>query len=254
MDFVCFGVPPEDPDFRQGYWLQAYLMTMSVHRADPSSRVVFLTGPDVEVSKKIPFDAVERFAGDAAELMIWRTRAWIHHLQANPAARTVFLDPDILVQRAPEGAFAGDFDIGLTWNRPQGDIEHKINSGVVFCPPGGRATAFLDRILDGMAGMTRERRRWLGEQEAIARLLPPGTFDGVPPPQATVDGIRVRLLPCAEWNYFPTIGAFYGGPEPSPDSFRASPYAAPLVHFKGYRKNHMLMYAQSVLGIELPES
>jgi hypothetical protein len=126
-----------------------------------------------------------------------------------------------------------------------------INGGLILVGPGDAGRTFFQRTLacyDALVArshlpeiFTLDLRAWWGDQFAWALMLDIRTFMAPPPQALNVDGIRVRLLPAADYNFTPISGKPY-----SPE-FLASRH---FLHFKGNRKEMQETYLAHMRQID----
>lgn len=135
--------------------------------------------------------------------------------QWNDQHPVVLLDMDCLVARDLNGAFRGDFDIGLT------SREHPtqpIQNGAMYFAPGSRSAAL--RMLKKTLALTSDW--WGSDQEALAAAV------GHIPRVHRVEqrfGVRLAFLPCENYNF----SAKTGVPKATPKRL--------VYHFKGDTKH-----------------
>lgn len=209
------------------------LMFRSALRTHPGARATILTDHTTDLSRlTTPFTRSEHPVR-AESLMLDRTLAQLAFVEAAPPARgIVLLDSDMLVTGSLQHLFDEDFDVALTW---RDNPLMPINGGLILVQQR-RASAtrsFFERYL----ALYRERYAaesgWYGDQFALRDLV------GIPNdayPRNTLidrDGIRVRLLPCAEYNFSPR----------NRTRSVIRPLRGPRVlHFNGSRKRLMPLY------------
>ena len=219
------------------------------------SRVVLLTGAGAAAAGWQGFDQVIEVAVDPNRLMYSRMQAYRDLCRdgqlRGPAS---FLDTDIFVVRDPAAVFDGGFDVALTYRRHPAFHHMPINEGVILAAHGASREAvrffdsclgLYDRLAENAAVRTRygfDVRHWRGGQLALAAFVGWRT----PPfaaPDATIDGVRVRFLPCDDYNHAVSAG----------DDF-ARLDAKRALHFKGGpAKSLMSSYARH-RGIGYPGS
>lgn len=243
MDIVCFFtvVPDKDPT---EYYALFSLMAASARRAIPGARIVVLTDQDSVIPDRLPHDVVFRSSGSNDDLMIAKLRAWRDYLRDTDYGNTVFIDPDVLVQRNPEVIFDGSADLMVTW-RFSGQ---PVNAGVLFVDGrGDRAMTvnFFDRCLEVAESLSAEDKTWGADQIALAAVTRLGEFGRTPPERLTLSGIRVRVLPCKMFNYSEPKVNRLPVLKPAPQ-----PY---FLHFKGIRKIVMRDFSSSILGMKVKD-
>src|SRR5205085_8851302 len=126
---------------------------------------------------------------------------------------SVLMDSDVVVNADPARVFTTEFDVGLTW-RPEFP-EAPFNGGVIFVGEGDGGRAFVAKALQCYEGLARHApvmksypqgiKAWWGDQFAWAALAGFRAFAERKQEALSVDGIRVRFFPCAEYNF--TIAA-----------------------------------------------
>jgi hypothetical protein len=150
----------------------------------------------------------------------------------------VLLDSDILVNGPLAPLLEQDFDVALTW---RDNPEMPINGG--FMVLQSRRPEDVRRFFRRYVQLYRARHAassdWYGDQFALRDLLalPTDAFGRVD--VVDVEGCRVRLLPCARYNFSPR------------NRTRAvlRPLHGPTVlHFNGSRKRLMLLYSNAHLS------
>lgn len=134
------------------------------------------------------------------------------------AGPVLFLDTDVHLNRPFTPVFTGDFDVGLTYRNEIGQWHMPINEGVMLASSG--AAPALRRFFDTTLGLyetlaaieaPRARygfdiRKWRGGQLSLAKFI-----DWARPPLApelrTIAGVRIKFLPCTEYNHTVRKGA-----------------------------------------------
>jgi len=250
IDLVVFHadlpVAPSGVHGRIDYLAVAALSFEAAARRAPQARRVLLTDERTQVPQTIGAHEVVRQPIGLDRLMYERMRVQEDYLAARPAERaTVFMDVDIVTNRDPAGIFAEDFDVGLTWR-----IEHPdapVNGGLIFVGPGERGLAFFGaarRCYDALAAdarlatlFERDLRAWWGDQLALGLMVGYRHFAAALPPSMSVDGTRLRFLPCAEYNFTPDPN---GRDKPG---LLASRF---FLHFKGNRKPLQARYLEQL--------
>jgi hypothetical protein len=176
---------------------------------------------------------------DPDRVMFSRMLSQIDYLDRRAATDDVaFVDSDMIINASLATVFAEDFDIALSYrNNP----EMPINGGVIFVK-GGRAAAaarLLRRVCQSYADKFFAQAHWWGDQRALIDVIGHDRFARRTSDRLTVDGVKVRLLPCERYNFSPE------------NELRA--IARPLrdkviLHFKGERKRLMPLYWQAHLA------
>jgi hypothetical protein len=214
----------------------------SAERRAPRARRVLLTDERTRWADGLRVHEVRRLAVDPTRLMYERMRAQQAYLASRPAGSCVaFMDSDVVVNRDPAPIFAADFDVGLTWRR--GFPDAPFNGGMLFVRAGDAGERFFAHArscYDALADSSdvaslfpRDLRSWWGDQFAIAilagfRECGERVTDGL-----QVDGIKLRFLPCTEYNFTLEAGVAY---EPTDLARRY------FLHFKGNRKSLQAQY------------
>lgn len=142
---------------------------------------------------------------------------------------TVLADIDCLIARSLDGAFDGQFDLGLT-SRPHDSA--RINNGAMYLG-GNKAgvAAFFKQALEYCGD------HWGGDQEAISRAAEP-----IPPGHGNMqtedhNGLRLRFLPMLNYAVSPDAEGI--------KHVNANPF---IIHFKGLKcKPWMKTYAQKFI-------
>lgn len=246
VDLVLFHVDlPAAPSGLHGridYKAVAALSFEAAKRRAPQARRILLTDEQTTVPDELGVQDIIRSPINRDRLMYERMRAQERYLTARPADRaTVFMDVDIVPNRDPAEIFAEDFHVGLTW-RPEFP-DAPINGGLIFVGPGEAGRAFFqqsircyDALADG-SGLSllfdRDVRAWWGDQYALALMVDYRHFVSREHDAVAVDGARVRLFPCADYNFTPEAGQSYSA------DFLASRH---FLHFKGNRKEMQAQY------------
>ena len=176
---------------------------------------------------------------DPDRVMLSRMQSQIEYLERRAADHDVaFVDSDMIINASLGAVFSQDFDLALTY---RDEPEMPINGGVIFVK-GGRAPAaasFLRQVCDCYASKFAGQAHWWGDQRALIDVLGHERFAKRTADVFSVAGVKVRLLPCEQYNFSPE------------NKFRA--IAAPLsdkviLHFKGERKRLMPLYWQAHLA------
>ena len=248
IDLVLFHVDLPASSGMGDYLAVARLsFEAAAHRA-PQARRLLLTDERTAVPDGLGAHEVLRRPLDPALLMYERMRAQELYLAERPAGRaTVFMDVDVVPNRDPAGIFAEDFDVGLTWRNDVPDAP--INGGLILVGPGEAGLAFFRetrRCYDALAANARLRslvdrdlRAWWGDQFAFAAMAGYRSFAATPPQAMRVAGAKLRLFPCADFNFTPEPGPSYAA------DFLASRW---FLHFKGNRKPMQAQYLAHMRG------
>ncbi len=242
IDLVVFHIDLPASSGATDYLAVAALSFEAAERRAPRARRILLTDERTTVPENLHAHAVVRVPIDAGRLMYERMRAQELYLAERPVGRaTVFMDVDVVPNRDPAGIFAEEFDVGLTW---RGDVpDAPINGGLIFVGPGAAGRDFFRetrRCYDALAAdarlaplADRDLRAWWGDQFALAAMLGYRRLGEDPPRAIRVGGVRLRLFPCADYNFTPEPGQTYAA------DFLAGRW---FLHFKGNRKPMQAQY------------
>ena len=246
VDLVLFHVDlPAAPSGLHGridYMAVAALSFEAAKHRAPRARRVLLTDEHTQVPDELGVQEVIRTPINRDWLMYQRMHAQERYLAARPPGRaTVFMDVDVVPNRDPSDIFAEDFHVGLTWRAEFPDAP--INGGLIFVAPGAEGHAFFQetiRCYDSLAAdrrltslFDRDLRAWWGDQYALALMVEYRRFASREHDAFGIGGARVRLFPCADYNFTPEAGSSYTA------DFLASRY---FLHFKGNRKAMQAQY------------
>jgi hypothetical protein len=240
VDLVSFHIDlpsaPSGVHEKTDYLAVAALSFEAAERKAPNARRILLTDEDTLVPEGIHAHEIIRYPLNREWPMYERMRMQERYLSTRPMGRaTVFMDVDIVTGRDPMEIFAEDFDIGLTW-RPEFP-DAPINGGLILAGPGDAARLFFQETLrcyDALAADSRltplwerDLRAWWGDQFALIHMIGYHDFMKRSANGIAIDGLRIRLFPCAEYNFTPEPGVNYTA------AFLASRH---FLHFKGNRK------------------
>ena len=210
----------------------------------PSARRILLTDENTRVPDSLPVDEVRRFPLDAQLPMFERMRVQEVYLRERDSRRSsVLMDSDVVVNDDPASIFAERFDIGLTW-RPE-FADAPFNGGMIFVAEGDGGRQFLAKSLacyEALAAdaaiashFPKSPKAWWGDQFALALLVGYRAYAERTGDTILVDGLRVRLFPCAEYNF--TL-------EPNRNYTRDELRRKRFIHFKGNRKALQSQYLE----------
>lgn len=240
VDLVLFHVDlpsaPSGLHEKTDYLAVAAMSFEAAERKAPNARRILLTDEATSVPEGIHAHEVIRYPLNREWPMYERMRMQERYLSTRPAGRaTVFMDVDVVTGRDPLEIFAEDFDIGLTW-RPEFP-DAPINGGLILAGSGDAARIFFQATLqcyDALAAdprlmplWERDLRAWWGDQFALILMIGYRDFIQRSAKGIGVNGLRIRLFPCADYNFTPEPGVNYTA------QFLASRY---FLHFKGNRK------------------
>ena len=134
---------------------------------------------------------------------------------------TVYIDGDAELRGSIDEIDTGDYDVGVTlrdrfeleseWHQEHFDIVKFVNAGVIFF----NFTPGTKRFLDRWEQLTEEVGN---DQMALNRLTCTENYPDLGSIE-TINGIRVKYFPCAEYNYY-----YFG---------EKSPMGVKIMHFKG---------------------
>jgi hypothetical protein len=205
---------------------------------------VLLTDTTTVVPSAVDAHEVRRCAMDARSPMFERMRVQRDFLLERASGRlTVFIDSDVVVNADPAAMFDQVFDVGLTW-RP-GMADAPFNGGVIAVAEGDAGARFFGQALAcyrDLAGDTalgshfsRPLAAWWGDQFALALSVGLREFAERAGEFMEIDGVRVRFLPCSEFNFTLEAGRTYELQELARKRF---------IHFKGNRKGMQAAYLE----------
>lgn len=208
-------------------------MFRSALRAHPGACATILTDPFTDLSPiSTPFLRSEHLIRRDS-LMLDRTLAQLAFFESSPPDQAlVFLDSDMLVTGSLAHLLDEDFDVALTWRE---NALMPINGGMIIVqrrrPEVVRA--FFHRYLALYRDHYLAESGWYGDQFALRDLVGL-TLDDYPRHQTLErDGCRLRLLPCAEYNFSPR----------NRTRSVIRPLRGPrVIHFNGSRKRLMRLY------------
>jgi hypothetical protein len=249
VDLVLFHVDlPRTPSGVHrpiDYMAVATMSFEAAMRRTPQTRRILLTDETTTVPDQLGASEVIRSPINRDRLMYERMRVQERYLAARaPGRATVFMDVDVVPNRDPADIFAEDFHVGLTWRENFPDAP--INGGLIFVASGDEGRRFFQETLrcyerlasDGRvkALFDQDLRAWWGDQYALAAMLDYREIASRSHDAIAVDGIRVRLFPCADYNFTPEAGNYSA-------EFLTSRY---FLHFKGNRKAMQAQYLNHI--------
>ena len=190
------------------------LESMRAARAQhPDAAIVLLTDMITDTSAIAGLARVARCDLDANFLMYSRMRSYrALAMTGKLTGAVLFLDTDVHLHRPFTPIFTGDFDVGLTYRNEVGQWHMPVNEGVMLASSG--AAPALRRFFDATLTLYEtlaatpaaharygfDVRRWRGGQLSLAKFI-----DWSTPPLAPdlrdIAGVRVKFLPCTEYNY-----------------------------------------------------
>ena len=204
----------------------AELLIRSVRKHMPKATIIQMT--DESTPRVMGTDVCVRKKRDMP-LMTYR----MAHMAHMPE-HTIFVDTDVMFREDVSGVFDQDFDVALTERRNQliiheGTLENvadtmPYNTGVMF----SKSRPFWEAAYHRAQRMGEPECNWFGDQLAVKETAESGAF-------------KVLELPCDTYNY-------------SPNSDKEDVSARKVLHFKGKRKEWMLLDKFLVLdGVEVPK-
>lgn len=185
-------------------------LTWATSIFNPEAQVLFVTNQDeAEPQAHCALRMVRLFTNSAAP-MLERVKAMAAYVESDAFDRdTAFLDTDAFPNRSFAPIFANEFDVGVTYRTTSGYMP--INEGVVFCRHANKAAvrrffeAYIatyehlieDPVIQAYYGNIE---RWRGGQLSLnaAALSERRPSAGV----SVLGGVRIRMLPCNEYNYW----------------------------------------------------
>jgi hypothetical protein len=182
---------------------------------------------------------VRRYRVDPDRITYSRVVAQVDYMQSLGVDSPVFfLDSDMIVNADLAPLSAEECDLALTYrNHP----EMPLNGGLILVRGGsaGRGARFLEHVRATYASQFSSSQHWWGDQLALIAAVGRKRFESRKEDLLTVDGVRIRLLPCAQYNF-------------SPDNrIRSISHELRdkcILHFKGERKRLMPLYWNTYLA------
>jgi hypothetical protein len=248
IDLVTFHITlPANPSGIHAPIDYMALIALSVESAAlraPDARRILITDEATAVPADIPFHEVRRYPIDSQRVMFERMRVQELYLRDREAGRlSVLMDSDVVVNADPAAVFTETFDVGLTW-RPQFP-DAPFNGGMIFVSEGSAGREFFSRAIacyEAFAASApvasmypRDLKSWWGDQFALALMVGYREYAERRGDTLSVDGLRVRLFPCADYNF-----VFEGATGYSPEELRRKFF----IHFKGNRKAMQVAYLE----------
>ncbi len=217
----------------------AMLFASALH-FHPGSKCTLLTSKETKVGNLDP--QIERVIFDIDPLSLMRDRmaSQLTFLRiCNYELPLLFLDCDILINRALTDVFAQQFDVGLTWRH---DKTMPFNGGVIFVnnTNPGRGTIFLEAVHKIFIEQNRHAAKWYGDQTALTEYFGLSPMQVSQQPPFEKDGCRYMFFPCSVYNFSPDY----------PVEILRRPNNKALIHFKGRRKILMTHYFDAHLRSE----
>lgn len=231
----CPGIPPAAGAAARWYWAMVALMFRSAREVMPSCRLIYGTHDPIAV----PLPGIEVLRTDLSDLPLMTAQCTLWHAAVERVSGPmVIVDHDVLFADTVVDAFDAACDIGLTWAlEPR--LPYPVNAGVLFARGGTPGTiAFFAQILASVTALAPELQQWYGDQAALSTIADAGRAGDPLPGPALRAGARVAYFDTRVWNFSPPYGETYTRPIP-----------ARIIHFKGKRKQFMIPYARSFLGL-----
>ncbi|HVQ12917.1 MAG TPA: hypothetical protein VMS40_04975 [Vicinamibacterales bacterium] len=202
-------------DVKHDHWLFDYRklashLTWAASTFNPCSRVVFVTGEDQPEPEAHCDLTTVRVTSDAAAPMFERVKSMAAYVASDAFDRdTAFLDTDAFPNRPLAPIFRDDFDIGVTYRTTPGYM--RLNEGVVFCRHASKdavrrffgsymATYEYLRSDPVIREYYGDIDRWRGGQLSLNAVALPEQITGSR--TWSTDGIRIRMFPCNDYNYW----------------------------------------------------
>jgi len=214
------------------------MMFRSAALFHPQMRGVVITSPDTSL-RGLKYRSIKHEVDvDATKLMLSRTRAQHHYLNASSfESPIVFLDSDILLNGSLSSILEKDFDVALTY-RTKSSVP--INGGLMIINNRRpeKARHFFKIFTEHFENAFSDKAHWYGDQLAMVSLLQLAPL--APQYKETIEceGCRILLLPCDNYNF---------SPDNDVESIRAPLDDKLVLHFKGQRKHLMRLYWSAFL-------
>lgn len=245
MHFVTFHVEPSAPaldkisaschefNAETDYRRLLGILFRSIQLFHPGATQVVLSDERTALNSLPPEIAVRRSAVDPDRVMYSRLLAQIDYVRNHGSdSGVVFLDSDMIVNADLRPLLDADFDVALTYrDHPR----MPLNGGVIFIKggPHGAGLRFLERVRSLYAERFSAAGHWWGDQQALIAAVGHERFAQRIADWLMLDGVRMRLLPCEQYNFTP------------PNSISAIAAELPakaILHFKGACKRLMPLY------------
>lgn len=202
------------------YKILASHLVWSTSLFNPGTGMIFVTDAKWDIPVNHKDLVIVRLPLETSAPMFERVKAMTAYVNSKSFSRnTLFLDTDAFPNREISSVFSAEFNVGVTYRTVPGFMP--INEGVIFCSVIDREAAkrffwaylaTYERLIADPAikKYYGDIKRWRGGQLALSALASPA--------QSTaevnfldVEGVRVRLFPCDEYNYAVTKPIPRGG-------------------------------------------
>lgn len=231
------------PLFKEQHWEKYFplskqcieLMFKSVKLIHKNCRCILISDVNTTFENMKDVEVI-RFDVDPDKPAYMRMIAQIKFLKNHSTTHVVFLDYDMLVQQELSHLFESNFDIGLTYRMMyQGKFcPCPINGGLIFIHKEHieQATRFLETVKIAYQKSYSKNEDWGGFQGAINDVIGDSNIFSKKTDIITVNDTKILLLPVDEYNF--TI-------QKKPELIEYMPNKK-ILHFKGPRKDDMLIY------------
>jgi hypothetical protein len=213
-------------------------MFKSARLFHPECKCIVLTDNKTDISSLDSLVEIRRFEIDPRKIILSRLIAQIEYLKKYAAHDDLlFLDYDIILNGNLDHIFKQDFDIAVTYRESKKGMP--INGGLLFVSGRRkeRSLAFLERVHAIYMAQYANNDVWWGDQLALRDALKVNDFTANT--VVDVDGVRVLILSCDEYNYYPAEG------------YRSILFELKnkkVLHFKDMQKKVMHLYWNSYLA------
>jgi hypothetical protein len=206
-------------------------MFKSARLFHPGCKCVVLTDNKTDKSSIDSLGEIRKFDIDPRKIILSRLIAQIEYLKKYAHGDLLFLDYDIIVNANLDHVFRQDFDIAVTYRESKKGMP--INGGMLFVSGRRkeRSLAFLERVHAIYMDAYAQHDVWWGDQLALRDALKVKDFTANT--VVDVDGVRVLILSCDEYNYYPA------------ESYRSILFELKnkkVLHFKDMQKRVMHLY------------
>jgi len=247
VHFVAFHVEPGESalaklartrrtsDAPSDYRLLLEILFSSALLFHPDAVTALLSDERTQFRPRLTNASLLRLPVDPTRVMFSRLVGQIDYLRNHAGASpVVFLDSDVIVNADLRPLLAEEFDVALTY---RDHARTPLNGGVVIAR-GESAVRFLERVRSIYAEQFSSARLWWGDQRALIAAIGHDRFEHRESDTIEIDGSRIRLLPCDEYNFSPPNDERAIAQELG-DKF--------ILHFKGDRKRLMPLYWERYL-------
>jgi hypothetical protein len=156
----------------------------------------------------------------------------------------VFLDSDMIVNADLGPLVAEEFDVALTYRDHHRRVPINGGLAVVKGGPQGAGLRFLERVRSIYVEEFSTKLHW-GDQRALISAVGYDRFALRTSDLIDVDGTRILLLPCEQYNF---------SPENDERAIAGALRDKRILHFKGERKRLMPLYWDKYLDPMRPTS